>query len=52
MTEEQQQMITDCENRSSQLNDWELNFIDSISRQDSLTDKQVAVLDRVWERVT
>ena len=52
MTEEQATMIEDCENRSSQLSDWEAEFIDSISRQETLTDKQIAVLDRVWERIT
>lgn len=50
------EQIGDCENRSDKLSDWELNFIDSISRQlsttGSLSQKQLDTLDRIWERVT
>lgn len=50
------QLITDCENRSERLNDWELGFIDSIRRQfdasGSLSPKQIERLEEVWERVT
>ena len=51
MTEEQQ-MIADCENRSHKLGEWELKFIDSISRQDSLSPKQSEKLEEIWEKVT
>ena len=50
------EQIQDCENRSEKLSDWELGFIDSISRQlaktGSLSQKQIETLDRIWERVT
>lgn len=49
-------MISDCEKRQSKLTDWEVNFIDSISKQRgggrSLTVKQIASLDQIWKRVT
>lgn len=49
-------MIDDCENRSEKLTDWESDFIDSIGdslvRFGSLTDKQAAKLESIWERVT
>jgi hypothetical protein len=50
------QLIEDCENRESRLNDWERTFIDSIKRQleqgRALTSKQREALDATWERVT
>lgn len=49
-------MIEDCQNREEKLSDWEREFIDSIETQmargQSLTPKQVDVLDRIWEKVT
>ncbi len=49
-------MISDCEKRESKLDDWEQGFIDSISKRvgdgKSLTDKQIARLDSIWERIT
>lgn len=54
-TEEHATMILDCEKRESKLNDWERQFIDSLSRQienRSLSAKQAETLDRIWERVT
>ena len=54
--EENEDMITDCENRSEQLSDWECNFIDSIRRQfdntNSLSDRQEEMLEKVWDKVT
>lgn len=54
--EDHVQMVLDCENRESKLTDFERSFIDSIGRQlaqgRALTEKQVEVLDRAWERVT
>lgn len=55
MTEEERQMIKDCEARESRLTDWERGFIDSLSRLPdtwSLSEKQKSVLDRAWERAT
>ena len=50
------QLIEDCEHRSERLDDWSVNFIDSISRQlaagRQLTANQVEKLDDIWERAT
>ena len=50
------QMVNDCEQRCSQLNDWEVNFIDSISRALGndwpLSKCQRGRLEQIWERVT
>mgnify|MGYP003442239273 FL=1 len=50
------EQIGDCENRSEKLSDWELEFIDSISHQltrtGSLSEKQIEILDRIWNKVT
>lgn len=49
-------MIDDCEKRESKLSDWERGFIDSISHQmkngASLTERQIEVLEQIWNRVT
>ncbi len=50
------QLIEDCENREDRLDDWSVNFIDSVRRQiesgKSLTLNQRTKLDEVWERAT
>jgi hypothetical protein len=50
------QMIEDCEKRSGKINDWELEFIDSISRSyakySSLTIRQQEMLEKIWNRIT
>lgn len=55
-SDEVDQMIADCEKREAKLSDWERTFLDSIStllrRGVSLTDKQKAKLEAIWERVT
>jgi len=49
-------MVEDCEKRSEKLTDWELSFIDSLSRQLAAghrpSAKQTEILDNVWEKVT
>jgi len=54
--DEYQQLIDDCVDRQSQLNDWEINFLDSINDQvaedGTLTDRQFEKLESIWERVT
>lgn len=49
-------MIEDCENRSEKLSEWELGFIDDISRQfdrtGSLSEKQNNKLETIWGKVT
>lgn len=56
MSEDVLQLIEDCENRSHKLNDWELGFIDSISkvleRGGSLTERQLETLEQIWEKIT
>lgn len=53
---EHEKMIEDCENRDSQLSDWEREFIDSIKKRmadgHSLTQKQADRLDEVWKKAT
>lgn len=53
---EHAQLIEDCENRSDRLDDWSVNFIDSIKRQlesgRRLTANQVEKLDEIWEAAT
>lgn len=34
------------------LSEWEEGFIESIGRQTTLTDKQDAVLERIWRKAT
>lgn len=50
------QMIEDCENRESKLTDWERGFIDSLRHATdkgySLTEKQVKILEEIWDKVT
>ena len=49
-------MIEDCEKRSEKMTEWEQTFVDSLSHQlgtrNFITDKQIEVLDRIWEKVT
>ena len=49
-------LITDCENRSDRLSEWESGFIDSIRRQydtkGGLSDKQLLTLNKIWDKVT
>lgn len=50
------ELIADCVNRESHMNDWERGFIDSISRQleddKNLTSTQIETLDAIWEKCT
>lgn len=52
MTEEQKDMIQDCLNRETELSNWELDFINSIMFNETLSIKQAEKLDQIWERVT
>ncbi len=51
-TDEQSQMIQDCMNRDTKLNDWEINFISDLEYCEVLTDAQSAKLEKIWDRVT
>jgi len=55
-TDEYAQMVSDCEERESQLSEWETDFIASISEylddEHPLSQKQVETLERIWEKVT
>lgn len=50
------QMAQDCANREAKLSEWERGFVQSITEQlergASLSDRQAATLDKIWERVT
>lgn len=50
------QLITDCGNRESRLDDWQRQFIDSLRHQLEAgkrpTPKQIEKLDEVWEQAT
>lgn len=54
--DEHLQQIEDCEARESRLTDWDRGFIDSIKAHltggGSLSEKQAAKLDEIWERAT
>lgn len=52
MTKEQRQMIEDCETRSASLSDWECQFVDNLSRRESLTTAQDEKLSEIWARAT
>ncbi len=55
MTDEQRQMIADCEARESRLTDWQRGFIDNLSRLPDdwqLSEKQESALERVWDNAT
>jgi hypothetical protein len=56
MSNEQYQLIEDCEARDSRLGDWDRNFLDSVKRQlesgRPLTQKQSDTLEAIWERAT
>jgi hypothetical protein len=53
---EHQQLIDDCEARESRLGNWDREFVDSVKARlasgGSLSPKQAAKLDEIWERVT
>ena len=54
--EETMTMINDCQDREKKMNEWEREFMDSIRSQlvstGNLSEKQLAILNRVWEKVT
>ena len=48
-------MIKDCIRMSNKLTDWESDFIDSIDKQicdKMLTERQIEILDKIWDRIT
>ena len=49
-------LINDCERRESRLTEWEVGFIDNLKAQLERgrhpSQKQIDLLDQVWERVT
>lgn len=56
MSDDIESMIEGCELNSDQMNDWELEFIDDISRRFydgyDLTDRQIEKLRQIHSRVT
>lgn len=55
-TSEYLRMAHDCEQRESQLTDWERDFIESVGyrlgNELALSQKQLETLENIWERVT
>lgn len=54
---EYMRQIEDCMARDNRMTEWEQNFVQSLSEQlersdGGLSQKQIDVLDRVWEKVT
>lgn len=53
---EQDQLITDCEQREERLTAWEADFIQSIREKFDagffLSERQLAVLDKIWTAAT
>lgn len=49
-----EQMIHDCIQREHKLNDWEINFINSLADKGTvnLTAIQYAKLNEIWDRIT
>lgn len=49
-------LIEDCERNCLDMSEWECDFVDSIKNQMEkgmrLTEKQVAILERIWSNVT
>lgn len=56
MDEEVEQMIEDCENRESKMNDWERDFIQSVREQvdrgNGMSPKQIETLEAIWDKIT
>jgi len=54
--DEYKTMIADCKKRESKLTDWDIDFINSLSKQlDNgrvFSQKQIEKLDQIWERAT
>lgn len=51
LTDEDKDMLNQLEDRSAELNDWETQFIDNISRKDELTDTQRNKLTEIYNKL-
>lgn len=55
-TDEYLEMINDCEDRESRMNEWECGFCESIrerlEQEKTLSKKQIETLENIWEKVT
>lgn len=36
---------------NDRMTDWEVSFIDSVNRQDRLSEKQAEIIERIWGKV-
>lgn len=45
-------MLEDCMKRHTKLTDYEMNFINSLSKVQYLTVRQYEILENLWERIT
>ena len=39
------------DDESDRLNDWEIEFLESVNRRDSFTDRQKEKLEQLWDKV-
>lgn len=45
-------MIKEClADDSDQLSSWECEFLDSVNRQDRLSEKQAEIIERIWVKL-
>ncbi len=45
-------MIREClADDSDRLSDWECEFLDSVNRQDRLSEKQTGIIQRIWGKL-
>ena len=51
MTEEQQERFDDCIDRSHELTNWEVLFIDGISDAETLSEWQDGKLNEIWSKL-
>ncbi|MDP2815481.1 MAG: hypothetical protein Q8O19_02245 [Rectinemataceae bacterium] len=51
MEQENKDAIDILLSKEDRLTEWEVNFLESISELDGLTEKQLASLDAIWKRV-
>lgn len=45
-------MVKEClENDAGDLNDWEIEFLDSVFKQAKYSEKQAEIIERIWSKV-
>ncbi len=45
-------MIKEClADESDRLTDWEITFLDSVTKQTNLSEKQMSIVQRIWDKL-